>query len=276
MRSILVGLDGSTHSTAAADLGIRWARRFNALLVGLGIIDEPSIRRPEIMPIGGAAYKEQRDEALLTDATRQVESILGQFAIRCTEAGIAYKLLEDVGTPPERIFVESQRFDLILLGQKTHFRFSSQDEEDDTLTEVLRNSPRPVVATPTQPPTGEAVVVAYDGSLQAARALQSFQASGLGTSTKLHVVSLGDDHVEAARHADRAVQFLSSHDLAATPHVASAPSGVAQTLLELSRLLDAGLIVMGCYGRSTLSEFFLGSVTRTMLESSTVPLFLYH
>jgi nucleotide-binding universal stress UspA family protein len=33
---------------------------------------------------------------------------------------------------------------------------------------------------------------------------------------------------------------------------------------------------MGAYGRSTLREFFLGSVTSTLLEQATVPLFLYH
>ena len=34
LRSILVGLDGSEHGDSALELGIRWARRFDALLVG--------------------------------------------------------------------------------------------------------------------------------------------------------------------------------------------------------------------------------------------------
>jgi nucleotide-binding universal stress UspA family protein len=33
---------------------------------------------------------------------------------------------------------------------------------------------------------------------------------------------------------------------------------------------------MGAYGQPTLREFFLGSVTRTVLTRATVPLFLYH
>ena len=39
--SMLVGLDGSEYSDSALELGIRWARRFDALLVG-GAVD-PSI-----------------------------------------------------------------------------------------------------------------------------------------------------------------------------------------------------------------------------------------
>jgi nucleotide-binding universal stress UspA family protein len=40
--------------------------------------------------------------------------------------------------------------------------------------------------------------------------------------------------------------------------------------------VQASLLVMGAYGRSTLREFFAGSMTRTMLRESPVPLFLYH
>ena len=41
LRSILVGLDGSEHSDSALGLALRWASRYDALLVGIGCIDEP-------------------------------------------------------------------------------------------------------------------------------------------------------------------------------------------------------------------------------------------
>ena len=70
------------------------------------------------------------------------------------------------------------------------------------------------------PPTigeEEAVVVAFDGSLQASRALQAFEASGFGKDRKVHVVSIAEEHKVAARHADRAVEFLASHEIKAEP-----------------------------------------------------------
>lgn len=51
LRSILVGVDGSAYSVAAMELGIRWEQRFDALLVGLGVIDEPTIPSPEAVPL---------------------------------------------------------------------------------------------------------------------------------------------------------------------------------------------------------------------------------
>ena len=48
--------------------------------------------------------------------------------------------------------------------------------------------------------------------------------------------------------------------------------------LILSRAADLGadLIVMGGYGHSRLREFILGGVTRTMLESMTIPVLMSH
>jgi nucleotide-binding universal stress UspA family protein len=218
LRSILVGLDGSPCSGGAIELGLDWARRFNALLVGVGVVDEPAIRRPAMMPIGGSSFKEHADEALLRRATLRVEQILEAFALRCVEAGVPSKLLEVVGDPAEQILREAQRYDLLLLGTQTHFHFSTQETPCETLTKVLHSTPRPVVAAPEKLGNGGCVVVAYDGSLQAARALRAFQCTGLGTLLPVHVLCISDDHVEAARHTDRAVEFLGFHDINATPH----------------------------------------------------------
>ena len=47
LKSILIGLDGSPLIPTAVELGIQWAKRFNALLVGLGIVNEVTIYTPE-------------------------------------------------------------------------------------------------------------------------------------------------------------------------------------------------------------------------------------
>jgi nucleotide-binding universal stress UspA family protein len=276
VRSILVGLDGSPFSRGAVELAVGWARQSDALIVGLGVIDEPTICQSEMVPIGASAYKQRSDEARLARATRQVEQILEQFSLRCANAGVASKVLEPVGDPAEQILREAQRYDLILLGRQTHFHFATQDEPCDTLHRVLRNTPRPVVAVPDQVLGGKSALVAYDGSLQATRALQLFQGVMGGGWETVHVLSIGNDKVEAARVADKAVEFLRFHDVAATPHAVAAAGPPYRVILDQARHLNAGLIVMGAYGQSTLREFFLGSVTQSLLKESPVPLFLYH
>ena len=275
LRTILVGLDGSEHSDSALELGIRWAKRFDALLVGMGVVDEPGIHGPEEYLVG-EAYFRGLNKTLLADTRRGVELSLGRYARRCADAGVAFKELEDVGTPYVQILMEAQRYDLIVLGHHAHFQFGTGDEPDVTLSKVLADSPRPVVAVPDVLGDGEAVLIAYDGSLQAARALAAFEASGLGQGREVHVVSVDEDKKEAARRAERAVDFLRFHQVNAERWPVDSVFPPAEVILESVRMVDAGLLVMGAYGQPVLREFFLGSVTRTVLEKSPVPVFLYH
>jgi nucleotide-binding universal stress UspA family protein len=276
VRSVLVGLDGSAYSDSAVALGIDWARRFDALVVGLGIVDKPSIFQPEMVPLGADAYKQPADEARLARATRQVEQFLEKFSLRCAEAGVSSKVLEDVGNPYEQILREAQRYDVILLGKQTYFHFATQEGPCETLKSVLKNTPRPVVTVPEKLGAGTSIVIAYDGSLQAARALQAFQGLGLDSTQPVHVVTVGKDHIEACRHTDRAIEFLAFHGIKATAHALATSESPAQILLQQISKLDGRLVVMGAYGQPALKEFFLGSVTRTLLKESPVPLFLYH
>jgi nucleotide-binding universal stress UspA family protein len=185
-------------------------------------------------------------------------------------------VIEDVGDPYTRIVEEAQRFDLIVLGRHTHFRFATQAEECDTLQRVLRDSPRPVVCVPARPAQGSAVVVAYDGSLQAARAVFAFQGGGLTRAGPVHLVSASDDFDAAAQSIDRAAEFFGAHAVPVTRHPVRPDGSVAKTVIQMAQALDAGLIVAGAYGRSTLREFFLGSVTRSLLKESPASLFLFH
>jgi nucleotide-binding universal stress UspA family protein len=276
LRSILVGVDGSEYSTAAVDLGIQWAQRSGAVLVGLGIIDAPTISKPEPVPLGGSAYKVHRDASLLTDASHRVEQFLEHCARRCAEADVACQLLQDIGLPAEQILLEAQRYDLIMLGQHTFFHFETQQQPDETLQVVLKQSPRPVVAVPAALPAGQVVVAAYDGSLHAARTLQMLQVLGLEGSQEVHVVCVDPDQEHADRCVERAVAFLHSHHIMTRAYAHATEAAPADVLLEHVHQVQASLLVMGAYGRSTLREFFGGSVTRTMLRTSPVPLFLYH
>lgn len=275
-RSILIGLDGSPYSSNAVELAIRWGKQHGAFLVGLGIVDEPGIREATAVPVGGAYFKSHADQARLDQARHKVEQFLEQFALRCSEAQIAHKVLEDTGVPYERILLEAQRYDLILLGQQTYFHFATQDDACETLKSVLKSSPRPVITVPEKRHEGQSVVIAYDGSLQAARALQGLEASGLCGNDPVYVVTIGEDHLEAARIAERAIDFLTFHEIRAEQRIISPGHGIAETMLEQAEKLQARLLVMGAYGHSSLREFFLGSITRTMLKQSPVPLFLYH
>jgi len=276
LRSILIGLDGSRHTESATTFAVALARQADALLVGLSVIDEPEITRPAAVALGAASFKHERDVALLAEAEREADTTLGKFSVRCANERIKCKVLQDVGTPHERIAIEAQRYDLIVLGAKANFKFVTQEGACDTLKHVLRDAPRPTVVVPETYEPGANVLIAYDGSLQSANALASFGSLASPGMGEVHVVTVHADARQAAHIADRARDYLSFRGINAKLHMPRESGSAASQLTALAQEVGAGLLVMGAYGRSTLAEFFLGSVTKTLLEQSRIPLFLHH
>lgn len=275
LRTLLTVLDDSPANSVVLDLAIRWAKRFDALLVGVGVVDEPGVHGSDELLVG-ESYFRAIDRQLVDDLRRAAEGVLSQAAVRCAEAGVAFKPLESYGRPADVVREEAQRFDLLLVGRATRLRADARDEPAELAGRILKDSPRPVVVVPETLDNGESVVIAYDGSIPAARALAAFEASGLGRDRDVWVVSIAPDGLAAGRRADRAVEFLRSHEISAHGRPEVGGESPAPFIVRQARDLSAGLIVAGAYGQSALRDFFIGSTTRSLLRESPAPLFIYH
>jgi nucleotide-binding universal stress UspA family protein len=274
LRSILVALDGSPWSEAATTLALDWAARFEARLIGLGVLDEPSIDRREPVPMGAYAYKKHRDETLLADAHRRLLGYLDDFSTRSAAVGLSAAVIEDIGDPSQRILREAQRCDVVVLGRQTHFHFETQDRPDATLAQVIRTSPRPVVVVPRTLTDGHGIVVAYGGGREAARTLQTFESLGLAAGQDVAVVTVRRDRSEAEALAALAGAFLTAHG---TPHhlcPITSDAAPAEILLEEVRRRHPGLLVMGAHGHHPLRDLFSTSVTRAVLAECPIPVFV--
>ena len=51
---------------------------------------------------------------------------------------------------------------------------------------------------------------------------------------------------------------------------------LGELLLSLAADLQADLLVMGCYGHGRAREWLLGGVTRSVLQSMTLPVLMAH
>jgi nucleotide-binding universal stress UspA family protein len=170
--------------------------------------------------------------------------------------------------------VTGQCHDLVVLPRQSHFHFETEHKADDTVEKVLRQSARPVVVVPPRRGGSGPVVVAYDGGLHAARALQAFQALGIESAAEVLVVSVHEDAPEAVERAERAIAFLASHGIPALRASVAAPGPVAPAILRVVEDVDARLLVAGMRDRRRLTELFTGSTTQALLRGAQVPLFL--
>ncbi len=275
LRSILIGLDGSGDNEGALELGLSWAKEHDALAVGVSVVDESGAQVSEQAAFA-SWFRRPIAEPLAYVARHRSRSILEKFAGRCQELQVRCKTVNESGTPDALLLEEAQWCDLVILRQQTRLAFESRDQGDETLDRMLKDSPRPVIVVPRSPKDGEAAIVAYDGSLHATQALYAFEATGLARSRTVHVVSVDPIRSEAARHVNRAVEFLRNHDVKAFEVPVESSENPVEVILREVRRRDTGLLVMGSCGQSTIREFSVGSVTRSILEKSPVPVFCHH
>jgi nucleotide-binding universal stress UspA family protein len=277
LKRILVALEGSVATERAVELALSLAKGGAAAVVGLAIIDEPDIKAGAAMGIGASSYKHERDEALMLDARQQAGEFERRFLERASAAGVQARAVEVTGTPAEAILAELENHDLGLLGRYANFRFETEAADPRTWDMVLHRAGKPLLVVPEDElPRGRGVVLAYDGSGAAERALRLLVESGLHRDRSVHVVTVNDSGAVAWELATRASQELGNLGVASEVHNVVSVLSVADALLEVAAKVDAGLIAMGAFAHSRLRGFFRGSVTQQLVEKTTLPLFLTH
>jgi nucleotide-binding universal stress UspA family protein len=70
--------------------------------------------------------------------------------------------------------------------------------------------------------------------------------------------------------------FLARHDIKVEVSVHKTSTDIGNAILSLSHDLDSDMLVMGGYGHSRFREMIMGGVTRTILESMTIPVLMSH
>jgi nucleotide-binding universal stress UspA family protein len=286
LRSILVALDGSESSTRASEVALQLASQHDAHVEGLGIVNSGWIQRPEPVPIGGMAIKAALDLSRLGTARERVDRVLQEFKAQVVKAGISSPGIRAAeGNPLQLIAQEATAHDLIVIGRNSMFDVEGEMCDLPVCVErIIREEPRPILLVPSEPSESgvagsqRSILVAFDGSPAASRAMHMFALLGLAQDRAVHVVTVANETDAATETAGRACELLARHGASQTRAIglgdreAGTPS---ETILGLPKSIDADMIVMGAYGRRGIREIF-GSTTREVLNACPTVLFLHH
>ena len=274
IRSMLVHVDDTPACRHRLRAATEVARRLDADLAGMYFppatppVDFANLTPPEI------ALRPSQGE--LRD---RVEEALREMVERAHVRGGEMRTLE--GDPVERAIAEMRCADLSVLSQGDANGAAGSFERRLAEQAVLANG-APVVFVPHAPATssvGERIVVAWDGGREAGRAVRDALPL-LASAKRVAVLSfssrarLGD---ALSSSQARLAAYLRLHGVqAGLREMECAANEVGELLLSQLADLDADLLVMGAYGHARVREIVLGGVTRTILDSMTVPVLMSH
>jgi nucleotide-binding universal stress UspA family protein len=274
-KTILVHADLSVHAPALVRFAATLAGAHGAHLVGVGTTGVSRF----ISADSGLDLERSVVAGYIDRMQEQARQALAQFEAlarsHCKGSWEARLVADD----PEGALVLLSRFaDLVVL---------CQTDPDNRMAGAVRDLPeyvmlniaRPVLLLPYagrhERMDGKALV-AWDGSLEAARALGHALPLLRGASEVLVAHFNTTEEAGAREQAADLGAWLARHGVLAKVEPQHRAIDAGNALLSLVADQQADLVVMGGYGHTRFRELVLGGVTRTMLESMTVPVLMSH
>ena len=276
IKKILLVLDGSPAGAAAREYALTLSKTTHAGMTAIGVLDTPWITAAQPEPIGGAAYKLQRDEAMIEHSQEQVVHLLDEFAHEANLQGVRIEAVEAEGFPATEIERLSHEHDLIVIGKTTDFHFDLDEDSDMTVRHIARDNPRPLMIIPENPAKGGKILVALDNSLQSSRALHMFLLLGLAMGDEVEVLSIHEDEELATIIAERGVRMCALYNVKASARPIHAAGNKGELILRAAKDVQASMLVMGGFSHSFFRELFFGSCTKKLMAGAKIPVFLHH
>ena len=274
IKDVIVKLEQQARDPAQ-DFSISVAKTLGAHLVGVALAFVPEVlsrfpQLPRDMLAEIVTHSENAAQAAIDRfdaAARQSEVSREQRMLKATEA-----------EAPSVLATFARRFDLSVLMQSE----PNVVNNDDMIETSLLESGRPLVVVPYIQREGlqlNRVICCWDGSRAATRAINDALPLLVRAGT-IDLLIVLNEKTGSEEHEIRGIELekhLARHDVKVEIETTRAADiDVTDAILSYAADRSGTLIVMGGYGHSRLREIILGGVTRDMLKSMTVPIFMSH
>lgn len=274
IRSILVPLDGGADNAQTLKAALAIARGFQAHVDALHVRADSR----DIAPMFGEGMSGAMVEEMIAVAEKAAEERAQHaealFRAQVKDSDLAHWIIKD-GREDEAVAWRGRLADLTVMQRAGE---EGPVLREQTLHAVLFESGRPVLVLPpsyTSAPLGEVIAVAWNGTAQAARAVQG--ALPFITRAKaVHVMTCESTRTEVTA-ADELADYLKRWGVSSQVHAFPPKGGnVGAAVLETAKALEADLVVSGGYSHPRLLQAVLGGVTSVLLDEADVPVLFSH
>ena len=279
---ILACIDGSVISTAVCDYAAWVAQRVNIPLKLLHTIEHPDTTdTADLSGSIGLGSQEHLLEELTALEQKRSKLLLqkGKLMLdaakdRVVQAGVSQVITNQRhGSLAETLIDLEEKIDLLVLGVRGQAHENNQGKLGAQLESVIRSLHRPILVVNAAFTAPQSIMLAYDGSKAAEKAVDMVANSQLYKGLTCHLVCVNKNQDTA----DALLQSASNKIIKA--------GGIQLKIQKLTGKVDEALCdyqddhkidmtVMGAFSHTRLHDMFLGSFTDKMLMKSFKPLLL--
>ncbi|KUJ83383.1 universal stress protein [Microbulbifer flavimaris] len=277
---VLTCVDGSRFTGAVCDYAAWIAGRTGAPLKLLHNIERSNV--PAVADLSGSIGFGSQEELLeeLTALEQQRSQLLvqqGKLMLQAARERVVQAGIEQVETCqrhdslPESLVELEDRIRVLVLGIRGEEHGEDQQGLGSQLETVVRSLHKPILVVNQEFARPERMMLAYDGSEAARKALRMVADSPAFRDVSCHLVFVGDAEKAETLLAE-ASATLETAGLSVTANRLSGKT--VEALIDYQREHAIDLTVMGAFSHNRLRDLLMGSITAKMLLKTSQPLLL--
>lgn len=271
MKSLLLHIDGDNCMEARMQAALDIARATGAHITCLQAVSYEVFAPGDFYGSAMAAAMPKIKEA--------AEELRKKIEIDLSNEDVSWEWQFLYGMAEDRLLEQSALHDLIIVGPNDIGEDGKRASR--MVGELALKAPVPVLVVPGDTKRldlNAPVMVAWNGSSEACVALRGATPL-LALASKVFLVSVAEesDKERFDFPPTSGAKYLSRYGIDA--ELVEVPRGdakISDTLFSVARVRECGMMVMGAYGHSRLSEMLLGGVTRRSLSDPQLPMFMAH
>lgn len=264
MKNILLLAHDDNGQEARLQAALDLARVLGGHLECLDVRDFP--------PLVFGPYAGGLEGYALAEINQSQQQLRQQLELRLSEEDVPWSFGRSYRDLPDALAYGADLADLVVLSARLDDGGGVRPRAGSLPLHIRR----PLLAVPPDARTldlGRGVLIAWDGSKPAIEAVRA-AVPILRHAAQVAMVEI--DPPAGAMPMDMIATYLSRHGIVPDLIERQRHDTIAATLIDQVYAMDAGLVVMGTYGNSRLTEAIFGGVTRTMLATTPVALLMAH
>jgi len=274
IKRILLGLGGTPYTTVAIQRAVELAKRFEAEITGVTVVDIEGLSNVGLVPAGALHAAREMAAQRVRVTKEKIAEAISEFESACAAEGIKYHLKQEEREGPFDLMISLARYhDLMIFGLRSIFEYDiSFEEPKDTLARLISAGVRPIIAVSDKLRPIQKVLIAYSGSMESAKTMKRFVQLRLWPDAKLKIVTFQGSEDKAHKLLYDASEYCRAHGF----HVESEsnPGSPKEFLLPMATLWQADMIVLGNSAHSLLVKRVLGETALHIIRNADRPLFL--
>ncbi len=221
------------------------------------------------------------EEMAITDNSRPssksglIEKNIRWFNEKCVGEETKHDLHTDSGIPVNELILESRYADLVIVDSETSFNKPYEGSPTRFVKDFLNHAECPVVIAPESFEGIDEIVVAYNGSPSSVFAIKQFSHLFPQFNNKrVSIVQVSENGKWNMKEKDKLSEWLKAHYYHFDFISLKGEADIA--LFDYLWKRRNVFLVMGAFGRGSISQFFRKSRAELIIKTITQPIFIAH